>query len=668
MAPSPTSAIPFGIESSLPFRQAIVVKAGTEILEIEGFDDIELIGSGGNAHVYRAQTIDSEEVVAIKVLRGGGDDDVARRFERERTLMSELDSIANVVPVKQSGFLDSGDPFLVMPYFEGGSLEEQVNTGPLPWREAVELTKTVAESVALAHAKRILHLDIKPANVLLDDTGKPWLGDFGIAETMGPTTSMSAKMMTPAFTPPERVSGGKPGEQTDTYAVVALLFALLSGRQPYVTEDTASMLDVARAIQTEPLALEWLGDGTPEAVRNLVARGMAKDPSDRPRSAIELVGLLEDVLAGRDIAPAVASSTANQRAETIIEPLQTSSGQANSNRVRVLVLAAIALLAVIGGGALLLNWSGGASVVAGDGQGASSANTSTEVTAPQASFSRSATVVEEGEAISFRDTSTGDVGSVEWWISDGRTATGSSISNEFPDPGTYQVEMTVTGPGGTDQAMLEVEVVGVTADADPTPRPDNIGCQYITPDDVQWVFAALPALVNTYQIEFADGDRRDIGNQPVPFTVQNGELNKIIAIGPGGVTSTTVSSCEAFGGLAPEDGDPELPTNVRCEFHDFFWTEDGNLTWSETWSWDAGAGAESFTMNIDQDGETEFESIGLDTSYTTVGVNGQPNSGRSLHAVVVVGETSERSFALGNCGVMGGTGWEVPPRPEEESS
>lgn len=640
-------------------------------MEIEGFDNFELIGSGGNAHVYRAQTIDSDEVVAIKVLHGGGDDDVGRRFERERTLMSELDSIANVVPVKQSGFLDSGDPFLVMPFFEGGSLEEQVNTGPLPWRKAVELAKTVAESVALAHAKRILHLDIKPANVLLDDTGKPWLGDFGIAETMGPTASMSAKMMTPAFTPPERVSGGKPGEQTDVYAVVALLFALLSGRQPYVTEDTASMLDVARAIQTEPLALEWLGDDTPQAVRNLVARGMAKDPSDRPRSAIELVGLLEDALAGRAIAPPATSSTANQNAETIIEPLQAAGEAPNSNRAKVLVLAAIAVVVVvIVGGALLSNSSGDESVVAGiaDGQAAAGANTSTEVTAPQASFSRSATVVEEGEAISFRDTSTGDVGSVEWWISDGRTVTGSSISREFPDPGTYQVEMTVTGPGGSDTAMLEVEVVGVSADAEPTPRPDNIGCQYITPDDVQWVFAALPALVNTYQIEFADGDRRDIGNQPVPFTVQNGELNKIIAVGPGGVTSTTVSSCEAFGGVAPEEGDPELPTNVRCEFHDFFWTEDGALTWSETWSWDAGAGTESFTMNIDQDGETEFEPIGQDTSFTTVGVNGQPNSGRSLHAVVVVGETSERSFALGNCGVMGGTGWEVPPRPDEDDT
>lgn len=641
-------------------------------MEIEGFDNFELIGSGGNAHVYRAQTVDSEELVAVKVLHGGGDADVARRFERERTLMAELDSIANVVPVYESGFLDTGDPYIVMPLFEGGSLKEHLDAGPMPWRQAVELSKKVAESVAIAHAKRILHLDIKPANVLLDNTGKPWLTDFGIAETMGPTVSMSAKMMTPAYTPPERISGGKPGEQTDTYAVVAMLFALLTGRQPYVTDDTPSMIAVARSIQTDPLPLQWLDDATPEPVRNLVARGMAKNPEDRPRSAIELVGLLEDVLEGRDVDPPMARPTLNQSAETIIEP-ELSGEVANdrAGRVRLLVAAAIALVVlVIGASAFAMRGNDAETETATTTNGPDTAQTSTDVAAPVASFTRSATVVEEGDTISFRDTSTGDVGSVEWWISDGRTFTGSSVAREFPNPGTYQVEMTVTGPGGSDTASLEIDVVAVAEGADPTPRPDNIGCQYITEDDVQWVFSALPAMVNTYQIELADGSRRDIGNQPVPFTLANGELNKIIGVGPGGVASSTVASCEDFGGVAPAEGDPELPTNVRCEFHDFYWTDgdDQFLTWSETWTWEAGEGTESFTMNINQDGRTEFEPIGQDVTFTTEGVNGQPNSGTSLHAIVVVGDLSEREFALGNCGVMGGTGWEVPPRPEDEDA
>jgi len=286
-------------------------------MELEGYENFEMVGSGGNAHVYRATAVSTGDVVAVKVLRGGGDESVNRRFERERNLMGRLETITNVVPIHESGFDGNGDPYLVMPLYTGGSLQDRVNDGPMPWREAIVLTRTITESIALAHAKRILHLDIKPANVLLDEDEVPWLADFGISEMMGHTASMSAQMITPAFTPPERLDGAKPSEHTDLYGINATLFALLTGHEPYVTEGMTGPMAVIVAIARDPLPIDQLPEDIPQSVRNLLARGMAKDPAQRPRSAIELLGLLGDIAEGRDVAAPIPSAAIDtEEAET----------------------------------------------------------------------------------------------------------------------------------------------------------------------------------------------------------------------------------------------------------------------------------------------------------------------------------------------------------------
>ena len=144
-------------------------------MDIEHYEDFSLVGAGGNAHVYSAAHSDTGEIVAVKVLRGGGDENVARRFERERQAMSTLVALDNVAPVLESGITPTGDPYIVMPLFDGGSLQQRVSAGAVPWREALELVRKVASAISNAHERRILHLDIKPANVLLDTEGEPYL-------------------------------------------------------------------------------------------------------------------------------------------------------------------------------------------------------------------------------------------------------------------------------------------------------------------------------------------------------------------------------------------------------------------------------------------------------------------------------------------------------------
>ena len=109
-------------------------------MELEGYEEFALVGSGGNAHVYQAASEDTGELVAVKVLRGAGDEAVTRRFERERKLMGELSEIPQVVPILESGVTGGGDPYLVMPLYTGGSLQAKLSEEPVEWADAVELS------------------------------------------------------------------------------------------------------------------------------------------------------------------------------------------------------------------------------------------------------------------------------------------------------------------------------------------------------------------------------------------------------------------------------------------------------------------------------------------------------------------------------------------------
>ena len=854
-------------------------------MELEGYGEFSLLGSGGNAHVYEAMPDGGDQAVAVKVLRGGGDEAVNRRFERERKLMAELQEIDGVVPVLDSGVTDAGDPYIVMPLYQSGSLQGAIKDGSVPWEDALEMMRTISGAVAEAHKKRILHLDIKPANVLLDAEGQPHLGDFGIAEMMGSTASMSAAMMTPAFTPPERLADAKPSEQTDVYGLGATLFALLAGTPPFGTQERTNPAAVIASVLNDPPPIDRLPDDVPESAANLVARCMAKDPDERPQTADELFGLLTTTIDGGFIPPAspatddtittegpatvgadptvVRSGSGHQTAGQTIDPTSSEDG---SSKKGLLVLAAVALFLLIGGGAIAALVSGGGddgNVVAaaaeevdnnstdnndgdqsagdedaGDGQAeanaadaveddsATQSEVETEVggvdleapagqasddeivevetsstvveaptetaeaseveaddaqaeagnqapddpadntpatvasvaveqapttedttpepePAPDASFNPSRTTIEEGESVSFANnssdatsyewdfgngstsrstspshtfsnagrytvrltatgpggtdtttrtitvneppviisppnasisvsdttvetndnisfssTSSGDIDSFRWEFGDGRTSSSSSTSHSYSSAGSYTVRLTVTGPGGSDSTTRTVTVSDPPPPADPPPIPLQIGCQYLGNDtDVEWAFSPLPSLVDTYEIEFSNGSRQDIGRQPGPFRSTDNAVSAIIAVRDGLEGVAPVGSCDRHGGSKPVEGEPGLPTNVTCRFFDFRHDENGNDTWSETWNWSSGGDTDSYRVIINQDGNISEVVNGSSTTHTTVGVRGQSNTGRSVKGIIAVGPGGETRLTISNCGGIGGTGW-----------
>ena len=269
---------------------------GATPLRIPGYKDLSLVGVGGNAHVYRAQDRETGDVVAVKLLRGA-DATVLRRFERERRAMDTLESLDHVVPILESGVTTAGAPYLVMPLFEGGSLQERIDEEPVPWRTALDLARTVSRAVSQAHDRNILHLDVKPANVLLDSNGDPFLADFGIAEVVGATASMSANMMTPSYTPPERLNGDGPTEHTDVYGLGGLLFALLTGDAPFALEASMSHAAMLAAVLNNEVSTDRLAQYCPPPVVDLVTRTLSKAMGDRPQSAREFGDIITEILA-----------------------------------------------------------------------------------------------------------------------------------------------------------------------------------------------------------------------------------------------------------------------------------------------------------------------------------------------------------------------------------
>ncbi len=277
---------------------------------------LEPIGVGGSSQVYLARDNSLQRDVAIKILDplAAGDQGLRKLFVREAQALAKL-SHPNVVSVFDVGEVD-GLPYIVMEHLPGHSLKQRIDReGPLSVAEAVRLAVEIANGLSFAHSKGIVHADMKPANVLLDDNGHAKIADFGIARAPqedAPTPQLFATAM---YVAPERVEGKALSGASDIYGLGLVLYEMLVGRPPFTSANPAVLLRDHVVRQAVPPS--HLRQSLPRELDDVVMKCLAKDPALRYQRASDVTKALTAL---ENVGSALGTTRINTAIMT--EPLQ----------------------------------------------------------------------------------------------------------------------------------------------------------------------------------------------------------------------------------------------------------------------------------------------------------------------------------------------------------
>ena len=285
---------------------AFAPAAGGPPLRLFGhYELLSEIARGGMGVVYKARQATLNRLVALKMIRSGelaGPADV-RRFHAEAEAAAKLDH-PGIVPVYEVGEVE-GQHFFSMAFVQGQSLNERVKAkGPLSPNLAAQLLKTIAEAVQYAHDKGIVHRDVKPHNILLDENEQPRITDFGIAKHVQGASDLTAAgqvMGTPSYMPPEQALGktNEVGPAADVYSLGATLYCLLIGRPPFQASSSAET--IRQVIDDQPIPLRRLNHEIPRDLETICLKCLRKEPGKRYARAQDLADDLSRFLAGEPI-------------------------------------------------------------------------------------------------------------------------------------------------------------------------------------------------------------------------------------------------------------------------------------------------------------------------------------------------------------------------------
>jgi class 3 adenylate cyclase/tRNA A-37 threonylcarbamoyl transferase component Bud32 len=292
------------------------------------------IGSGGMAEVYLAHDEVLDRDVALKVLRRqyAEDERFVERFKREARNAASL-SHPNIVAVHDRGETADGAYYIVMEYMAGGTLKDRIEKeGPLPPPVATQLALQIARALEVAHRRDVIHRDIKPQNVLLDESGEAKVGDFGIARAASSSTmtKTGSVMGTAHYISPEQALGQPATPQSDLYSLGVVLYEMLTGKLPHDAETPVGIAMQHVSGQLRPP--REVNPDVPEGINAIVVRLLAKDPGERYQSAAELVEDLERVQ--RAEAPVLGAAPHQAVAPVSTPPARPPADPASGDRPR----------------------------------------------------------------------------------------------------------------------------------------------------------------------------------------------------------------------------------------------------------------------------------------------------------------------------------------------
>ncbi len=286
-----------GDPGDLPRIDALPIDLG-----IPGLADPVQVGRGGSGAVYRARQPGLNRVVAVKVLSTVLDQAGRDRFDREAYAMGTVAGHPNIVQVFTTGTTDTGRPYLVMPFVEGGSLADRL---PVPWQYAVHYAVRLCGALETAHRAGVLHRDVKPSNVLISQFGEPLLADFGIARVSGGfETSEGLISASIPYAAPEILEGRPATPAADVYSLAATAFCAIAGSPPFSAGRDEAMVSLYLRITRDPVP-DLRGLGVPDAVCRVLESALAKDPAQRPQGAALFGRHLQEAqrLSGQPVTP-----------------------------------------------------------------------------------------------------------------------------------------------------------------------------------------------------------------------------------------------------------------------------------------------------------------------------------------------------------------------------
>jgi len=298
----------------------MAVQASLVNAKIAGYEVVGLIGRGATGTVYLARDVALDRCVALKVLLGNvaRDPTLVNRFYREAQAAAPLRH-PNLVRVYTAG-IENGTPYIAMEYIEGEPLDRFLRRkGRLEWPNALHIAAQVAQALAYAHERGVVHRDVKPANIMLDRAGRVLLTDFGLANVQAngaDATTDAGLLGTPQYMSPEQCAGRPATPASDLFSLGVTLYQMLAARLPFEGD---SAVELIRSISSDnPPRLNRVNRNIPDDVARLAAHLLEKDPASRPASAravAEAIARLQAEQGGRSAMPAALAEFIKAQAQ-----------------------------------------------------------------------------------------------------------------------------------------------------------------------------------------------------------------------------------------------------------------------------------------------------------------------------------------------------------------